>query len=285
MEIDARSVNVYEGDDISITCDGSCVGEDYNPYLRWYGPDRYWIASESKRDRIYVERALSPTYRKLHIRSMKKSDEGAYICRGKLGNKIGWRLKSIILYVVPKQTHVDNSSAGRRENNFIPVTIRPTTARQRRLRTTTARITSAPQTTSPTTTSSTQPPTMETSTTTPVTSTSPSSVRGTTYSESPGTVSTASVETTTSTDSENASSCAWPDGFLCDNGDCIDTDYRCDSFPDCDNGEDEQNCNVLSCSESDVACDDNSECVSSQEICDGVKQCIDGSDEFLYKCS
>ena len=51
MEIDARSVNVHEGDDISITCDGSCVGENYNPYLRWYGPDRYWIASEDLGDR------------------------------------------------------------------------------------------------------------------------------------------------------------------------------------------------------------------------------------------
>ena len=51
MEIDASSVNVHEGDDISIICDGSCVDTNYNPYLRWYGPDRYWISSERKEDR------------------------------------------------------------------------------------------------------------------------------------------------------------------------------------------------------------------------------------------
>ena len=51
MEIDASSINVHEGDDVSITCDGSCVGTNYNPYLRWYGPDRYWIASQDQNDR------------------------------------------------------------------------------------------------------------------------------------------------------------------------------------------------------------------------------------------
>ena len=38
-------------------------------------------------------------YQKLHIKSMKQTDEGPYYCRGKLGDKVGWRLKSIILYV------------------------------------------------------------------------------------------------------------------------------------------------------------------------------------------
>ena len=51
MEIDASSINVHEGDDVSITCDGACVGKNYNPYLRWYGPDRHWIASQEPSDR------------------------------------------------------------------------------------------------------------------------------------------------------------------------------------------------------------------------------------------
>ena len=54
MEIDASSINVHEGDDVSITCDGACVGKNYNPYLRWYGPDRHWIASQEPSDRWVI---------------------------------------------------------------------------------------------------------------------------------------------------------------------------------------------------------------------------------------
>ena len=38
-------------------------------------------------------------YQKLHIKSVKQADQGPYYCRGKLGDKVGWRLKSIIVYV------------------------------------------------------------------------------------------------------------------------------------------------------------------------------------------
>ena len=50
-------------------------------------------------DRIYVERGWSNKYQKLHIRSFQESDGGPYYCRGKLGDKTGWKLKSIILYI------------------------------------------------------------------------------------------------------------------------------------------------------------------------------------------
>ena len=57
MEIDASSIDVHEGDDVSITCDASCVEHNYNPYLRWYGPDRHWISSEKQDDRyVHVPR-------------------------------------------------------------------------------------------------------------------------------------------------------------------------------------------------------------------------------------
>lgn len=300
MELDASSFTVHEGDDISITCDGSCVGEYYNPHLRWYGPDRYWIASENKTARIHVERAHSPHFQKLHISSMTKSDEGAYFCRGKLGNKLGWRLKSIILFVVQKQTYTDNSSAGRRKQFVAP---RTTEKRRIYVRTTTAQKPSTTRKPSTTWKPSTASPTHSFSTSTAATSTTTRvthrafTSRETTNFAAPVTEYTSLGKLLTSTtrafvttnqynDTEISSHCVWPHGFLCNNGDCIDTDYRCDSFPDCFNGEDEENCDtILTCSESKFACDDNSACISSTELCDGVEHCKDGSDEFLYRCS
>jgi hypothetical protein len=32
-------------------------------------------------------------------------------------------------------------------------------------------------------------------------------------------------------------------GFQCDDGKCLDNEQRCDRNPDCDNGEDEEDCN------------------------------------------
>jgi len=57
---------------------------------------------------------------------------------------------------------------------------------------------------------------------------------------------------------------------------------KCDGFPDCPDGEDEDDCLVLDSS----ACDpydqwtcENGDCISIEKKCDGDSDCNDGSDE------
>lgn len=301
MEIDASSINVQEEDDVSFTCDGSCVGNNYNPYLRWYGPDRYWIASQDPRDRIYVERAWSNKYQKLHIRSVKESDGGPYYCRGKLGDKTGWKLKSIILYIVPRYKHGNNHSFETSQSDRSHTTSSATTRGPRLTKTSTKQTEPFPYNEATRRHHTTMPSTHKRRGSTPsilrTTSFSDSSrtklysdfkTTATSKTTKPTTSSVVSREETTTSHTKTTgppSNCSSGE-FFCQNGDCISNDLRCDSFPDCFHGDDEDNCEkfFLSCSESEIACDNNIGCFSQSQACDGTAHCQDGSDEFLYRC-
>lgn len=66
--------------------------------------------------------------------------------------------------------------------------------------------------------------------------------------------------------------------YQCRGGACIERDRFCDSFPDCDQSDDEQGC-PRACSEGQVSCADNSGCYKQSEKCDNITSCSDGSDE------
>jgi hypothetical protein len=49
--------------------------------------------------RIHIEKSFSRRFQKLHFRKVTASDQGLYVCRGWLGEKHGWDLKSFKLIV------------------------------------------------------------------------------------------------------------------------------------------------------------------------------------------
>lgn len=107
------------------------------------------------------------------------------------------------------------------------------------------------------------------------------------------------------------------DEFLCDNGNCILIEQRCDSVDNCGDDSDEENCphielttsksfnppdsedqddpdpetssedfdvDIDDCRPPDYYCAKNRKCVPVHQLCDGINQCSDGSDE-LGRCS
>uniref|UniRef100_A0A3B4ZUY4 Low-density lipoprotein receptor-related protein 2-like n=1 Tax=Stegastes partitus TaxID=144197 RepID=A0A3B4ZUY4_9TELE len=67
--------------------------------------------------------------------------------------------------------------------------------------------------------------------------------------------------------------------FQCTNGQCIDTDWRCDGTKDCTDDSDELNCPPPSCTAQEFKCVTSGECISQGFVCDGEEDCVDGSDE------
>jgi len=80
--------------------------------------------------------------------------------------------------------------------------------------------------------------------------------------------------------------CAWPatcppSQFQCKDKKCIDAEWKCDGWHDCDDGEDEANCTVIaSCRTNDFVCTGNKMCLPEKWKCDGEIDCDDGSDEL-----
>nr|QKO28254.1 vitellogenin receptor [Penaeus vannamei] len=66
---------------------------------------------------------------------------------------------------------------------------------------------------------------------------------------------------------------------------CIPSSWKCDLTPDCQDGEDEEDCNQpQACKEKEFQCSTGS-CINKLWTCDGVHDCEDGSDEKLDECS
>ncbi|KAK3599105.1 hypothetical protein CHS0354_016364 [Potamilus streckersoni] len=98
IETELRQININEGDDIIITCDGSCVGSSENPRLSWYGPNLKRI-DENSNNRTYTEKSLSGQFSRLILNDVTANMSGRYTCRGWLGQRMGWRKKEIIIAV------------------------------------------------------------------------------------------------------------------------------------------------------------------------------------------
>lgn len=73
--------------------------------------------------------------------------------------------------------------------------------------------------------------------------------------------------------------------FRCDDGNCIDTELKCDGALNCPNGSDEDFviCRTKECEDDQFKCVYGA-CVRGNATCDGVRDCADNSDELLLKC-
>lgn len=82
--------------------------------------------------------------------------------------------------------------------------------------------------------------------------------------------------------SSNSTGCH-KDTFQCRNGQCISWYFVCDQIKNCDDGSDEQGCELkFACPPEAFQCLDGS-CLTRAKVCNGKRECPDGSDEF--QCS
>ncbi|CAE1285336.1 G-protein coupled receptor GRL101 [Acanthosepion pharaonis] len=70
-----------------------------------------------------------------------------------------------------------------------------------------------------------------------------------------------------------------PNRGKCNNHLCVPKSSMCNFVDDCGDNSDEVNCKYRTCYMSEFHCN-NSQCIPDPLLCDGVKDCLDGSDEI-----
>ncbi|XP_048340432.1 low-density lipoprotein receptor-related protein 2 [Sphaerodactylus townsendi] len=71
--------------------------------------------------------------------------------------------------------------------------------------------------------------------------------------------------------------------FMCSNGLCIRSAYRCDRRNDCGDNSDERGCTYQPCTQHQFTCQ-NGRCITKAYVCDGDNDCGDESDESEHMC-
>ena len=77
-------------------------------------------------------------------------------------------------------------------------------------------------------------------------------------------------------ENDNSTSCGSYE-FQCENGGCVNANYKCDGDRDCNDGSDEVDC---PCDESNFRCTTSGICLSGWKKCNDRRDCEDGSDEL-----
>nr|6BYV_A Chain A, Very low-density lipoprotein receptor [Homo sapiens] len=75
--------------------------------------------------------------------------------------------------------------------------------------------------------------------------------------------------------------CAESD-FVCNNGQCVPSRWKCDGDPDCEDGSDEspEQCHMRTCRIHEISCGAHStQCIPVSWRCDGENDCDSGEDE------
>jgi len=84
---------------------------------------------------------------------------------------------------------------------------------------------------------------------------------------------------TDGSDEQNcATDCSGPHQLKCKNGRCITKEFQCDGDDDCGDLTDEIDCHKIECPMGEVQCD-NYLCIEAEWVCDGDNDCRDNWDE------
>ncbi|XP_052759609.1 uncharacterized protein LOC128202640 isoform X2 [Mya arenaria] len=99
-----QPLRLKEGNEFTVTCDGSRVPGGADPRLRWYGPDKHWIVYEGPHNRVHVEHSFSGRFLRLHFREVLPEDAGKYVCRGWMGYYWGWQTAAVTVTILARPT-------------------------------------------------------------------------------------------------------------------------------------------------------------------------------------
>ncbi|PVD24374.1 hypothetical protein C0Q70_14855 [Pomacea canaliculata] len=72
--------------------------------------------------------------------------------------------------------------------------------------------------------------------------------------------------------------------FMCASGECIPSDWACDTEADCEDGSDEMECECTCTGENKFQCK-NRKCIPHSFVCDTQNDCGDHTDEVYCQCN